>query len=180
MNTFEIRTSTDNVFTEASLQMWGDYNAIDLYAGYNGQNFGAKFEPGSNNNILIYSIYAATTPIANYGSNNTLIPRGAASATGAGSTTIAHGSPGAAIFAGERVRESHNPKLVAPKASSPLDRDRRLVGLWIGRGEDKQTVSSAAVDAIFATNDVRFEPATRAHLIDEPGISREQLTRLLP
>lgn len=97
-NTVEVRTNTDGVPSEIALQVWGAFNTLDLYAHNSGLNFGAKFEPGSNNNTLYFGTIQASTPIANFGTNNTFIPRGSGSGSGAyfddfsGSSTISHDS----------------------------------------------------------------------------------------
>jgi hypothetical protein len=80
-NTLEVRTSTDGTPAEAALQVWGDFNTLDLFAFNSGLHFGAKFEPGSNNNTLFVGTIQAGTPIANYGTNNSFIALGAGSAT---------------------------------------------------------------------------------------------------
>ena len=51
-NLVDARTNTDGYGAEASVQVWGDFNTINLVALRENQNFGVKFEPGSNNNTL--------------------------------------------------------------------------------------------------------------------------------
>ena len=80
-NTIAVRTSTDSTRGEAALQIWGDFNTLDLFAFNSGPGlrFGAKFEPGSNNNTLFYGTIQAGTPIVDHGTDNVFI----ASASGA-------------------------------------------------------------------------------------------------
>jgi hypothetical protein len=86
-NTIAVRTSTDSTRGEAALQVWGDFNTLDLFAFNSGPGlrFGAKFEPGSNNNTLSYGTIQAETSIVNHGTENVLI----ANAGGAGLFQIA-------------------------------------------------------------------------------------------
>jgi hypothetical protein len=87
-NTLEVRSAAALYPSHAALQVWGDYNAIDLIAVGATHSFGAKFEPGSNNNILIYGTLNATTPIANYGADNTFIPTGGGAGGAAGGKSL--------------------------------------------------------------------------------------------
>jgi hypothetical protein len=80
LNTLEVRTAAALYPSHAALQVWGDYNAIDLIAVGAVSTYGAKFEPGSNNNVLFYGTLNASTPIANFGVNNTFMPKGSGSA----------------------------------------------------------------------------------------------------
>jgi hypothetical protein len=76
-NTVEMRTNTDGVAGEAALQVWGHANTIDLRSFGGGLNFGAKFEPGSDGNTLLFGTIQAATPIADFGTDNQFISNAA-------------------------------------------------------------------------------------------------------
>lgn len=72
-NRLQIRANNDGVGgggAEAAMQVWGHSNFINLIVLGSGLNFGVKFEPSSTDNTLYYTSLLATTPIANYGTNN--------------------------------------------------------------------------------------------------------------
>jgi len=73
-NLVDARTNTDGYGAEASVQVWGDFNTINLVALRENQNFGVKFEPGSNNNTLFHGTIHASTQVADYGTNNLVNP----------------------------------------------------------------------------------------------------------
>ena len=70
-NQIDARASTDGFSAEAALQIWGDLNTIDFVALGGTQNFGIKFEPHSNDNAVTHGTLNATTPIVDFGTNNT-------------------------------------------------------------------------------------------------------------
>lgn len=116
LNTLEVRTAAALYPSHAALQVWGDYNAVDLIAVGAVSTFGAKFEPGSNNNVLFYGTLNASTPIANFGVNNTFVPVGGGSATllagAAAFTDVADESPTPARAADSVGRSGDNDDLL--------------------------------------------------------------------
>lgn len=52
--------------------MWGSSNIADLVAKNSGYHYGAKFELGSNGNLLLAGTIQATTPVVDYGTNNVI------------------------------------------------------------------------------------------------------------
>jgi hypothetical protein len=75
-NTVQMRTNTDGVAGYAALQVLGDFNTIDIFAINAGLNYGARFEPSSNNNATFVGALQAATPLVDLGVNNTFQPRG--------------------------------------------------------------------------------------------------------
>jgi hypothetical protein len=88
-NTAVIRFNSDGVgggAAIAAMQDWGALNYVDLIALGAGISYGAKFEPGSDSNTLYYYQLQATTPIADFGTNNHY---SSGPLTGAGSRSFA-------------------------------------------------------------------------------------------
>lgn len=116
LNTLEVRTAAALYPSHAALQVWGDYNAIDLIAVGAVSTYGAKFEPGSNNNVLFFGTLSASTPIANFGVNNTFIPKGSGSAAllagAAAFTDAASDSPAPAGAVDSVVRSGGDDELL--------------------------------------------------------------------
>ena len=97
-NTVEMRTNTDGVVAYAALQVWGDFNTIDIYAGNSGLTYGARYEAGSNDNITY--VGQLQGPLVNLGTNNTFLP------AGSGAGELANLAAVDSLFAGEDTADS--------------------------------------------------------------------------
>ncbi|MEX0610743.1 MAG: hypothetical protein WD229_01375, partial [Pirellulales bacterium] len=159
-NTVEVRTNTDGVPAEVALQVWGDFNTLDLYAGNSGLNFGAKFEPGSNNNTLFFGPIQANTPIANFGTNNTFIPHGSGSGGGSSLSDSAEvdGSLEAASAADLSTRPAPTPRAALRTAFGIFDRRGDNSLLLIAAGKPLVGESQLVEAAIDAALDGRDDP----------------------
>jgi hypothetical protein len=79
-NTVQVRTNTDGFAGYAALQVFSDYNTIDIYAGNTGLSYGARFEASSDHNVAYVGYLQATTPLVNLGVSNVFLPQPAAGA----------------------------------------------------------------------------------------------------
>jgi hypothetical protein len=75
-NMVELRTNTDGVPAYAAIQVWGDSNSINVYAGNSGLNYGVRLENSSNNNNIAIGYLQAATQVVNLGVNNSFSPAG--------------------------------------------------------------------------------------------------------
>jgi hypothetical protein len=137
-NHLELRTAAATYPSLIAVQVWGDYNFIDLIAVGTNQTFGVKFEPGSNNNTLYYGTISATTPIVDHGTQNTYIPHGSGSGSGqvASNAVVVYGptenttssrfSAQSMLPRGSKVRNSLAPRYghSAPSLLLMVARDR--------------------------------------------------------
>jgi hypothetical protein len=155
-NVLEIRTATALYPSHSALQIWGDYNAIDLIAVGATSTFGAKFEPGSNNNILFYGTLNASTPIANYGINNTFIPVGGGSG---GELNVANLPADTETLAVMRPRAPAKATLESSMLLIDDVFDELLLTLWLGRPAALGT--ELLKDASFARQ-IHSEPHSQA------------------
>ena len=157
-NTMVLRPAAATYPSLIALQVWGDYNFIDLVAVGTNQTFGAKFEPGSNNNTLFYGTISAATPIADYGTINTFIPHGSGSGSGSALTDIGFEPGVGAFISGEDFGSARGGgRTVAPQlAASPLE-ETLLLLVEALRLDDQPPANPAAKDAAFEaeeTNEV--------------------------
>ena len=156
-NTMELRPAAATYPSLIALQVWGDYNFIDLVAVGSNQTYGAKFEPGSNNNTLFYGTIIAATPIANFGTNNTFFHYGSGSGTGSSSANLAAlDTLFAATGSDDSATTGQNVALRgAEQATAPADGEEALLlvtaaqPLW-----DRRQADAAATDAAFDDDEV--------------------------
>jgi hypothetical protein len=157
-NTIELRTNTDGVPAEAALQVWGDFNTFDLYAGNSGLNIGAKFEPSSNNNTLFFGPIQAATPIVNFGTNNTFIPHGSGSGAGS-SSNFWWTSSMSDVSAFNNVRRQVSSSTVASRADL-LTLNELLLFLNSGGYARKEPSDPCIVDAAFDQGELQEADVT--------------------
>ncbi|MEX2307965.1 MAG: dockerin type I domain-containing protein [Pirellulales bacterium] len=171
-NSLQIRTSTDGVgggSAAAAAQIWGHDNDINLIALGSGLNIGIKFEPGSNGNTLYYTSLQATTPIANFGTNNQVTSGppsdiyGPGSGAGAG-TILSNGMlTSAAFFAKNNAFVPRATRIESTDDTSDL----------LAVTELRKPNRSESMDAVFA----EWSDATDGYEIDDRFLNATTLGR---
>ena len=146
------------------------------------QTFGAKFEPGSNNNTLFYGTISAATPIANYGTNNTFIPHGSGSGTGSSSANLAVlDTLFAATGSNDSATTGQNVALRgAEQAAAPADGEALLLVTAAQPLSDRRQADAAVVDAAFDDDEAEvnellsLDPFVLDELVTEWSVASEQ------
>jgi hypothetical protein len=156
-NTLEVRTNTDRVPGYAALQIWADFNTIDIFALNTGLTFGARLESSSNDNVLYVGQLQAATPLVNVGTNNQVLPHPASGASfdDAGSIT------GAGAFVGgnelDAQVKTERPLGVAQTASSDTFRRALLALQRAATTEDGRSARPPSVDVALEQWDQHHE-----------------------
>jgi hypothetical protein len=143
-NTVQVRTNTDGFAGYAALQVFGDYNTFDIYAGNSGLSYGARFEASSDHNVSYVGYLQATTPLVNLGISNVFLPQ-----PGTGSSLIESGS---AAGAGTSVTSAGSNDSVSVSRSmqlavAPLQDDSLLMAANSLQAQTDRPLDPLAMDA---------------------------------